>query len=565
MSSLPVRKLTIDQKRTLLALGLSVVGLVAYGAFLTKHYDHNFVPWVSCLQSPDCSGTFFFYPQHLLHLPAEYVVFRVWILLGFSGSAVLPMQLTTAMMGAISAGLLFLLITEVIRSLPAAVFATLAWLFSYGMWIVHTDGWYHPLGNAFFFFAAWWLLRSAKGVNSRVKPSARDPGWLSVLPASFAFSLALLFSQLTLLYLPGLLLAIFLGDDLKINASRIRSAFSFCAVVALVTASVYLIIGVSYLDYRTPDQFISWIFFTHAGLPGWGQLSWERVADIAVDTLGAFVPIRAGIGFRDLLRGQVTGSFVPAQLSVLIFPAFVCLILAAAIRLWKQIWMEHKRLVLLCLAWLIPGYLFQSWYEPQALFISLPSFSLWMLIALVLDKVGHGSVPGHARILRVGSTLALVIIVVGNFTGAIWPRHSSFSLDYQKAAQASVLMTEKDVLLSPTYSWWGAYIPLFPGRDCRSLVMIARAEMTHDEVQALIWSIIAETHGRGGRVFFADASQYSEEQWKWLVNYGGLPFYREDFDRFTKRVAWTLMDGEVVWEVLGIGSDSAQDLFSHEG
>jgi hypothetical protein len=523
--------------------------VVAYGGFLTKQYDHNFVPWVSCLLSEECRGEFFFYPQHLLHLPAELAVLRICAMLGYTGGPIVPMQLAVAVLGATMAALFFLIVTEIVANLAVGGLATLGWLVSYGNWIVHTDGWYHPFGNVFVFLAAWCLLRSrgrATGLGESPAGRASRP---AVALAACAFGLAFLFSQITLAYLPGLLLVILLDHSLRLSRPGLRDAAAFCALYGLVAILGYLAVGYTFLHFRAPEQFMSWVLYTHAGLPGWGALSWGRIDDIVIDTLGAFAPIRAGIGLRDLLHGQVHGAKLLAQAAVFAVPAFGCLTVAIAVRLRRRLWSKHKQAILLCLVWLAPLYAFGAWYEPQGFFLWLSTYSPWILVGLVLAEAVQWYTGRQLRLIQVASTLSLIILALGNFTGAIWPRHASTPVDYQKAAQAAALMTERDFLLSPTYSWWGAYLPLFPDRRSGSLVMMSAGKMSHGEIEALIRDTVEETHRRGGRLFFADAGQYSEEQWEWLIEYGGTPFYAEDFARLPKRLAWALLDGEIVWEI----------------
>lgn len=531
----------------LTALGTFAAGLVAYGTLLTQSYDYNIVPWVVHVQNADLSDPGFFHMQHLLHLPTEWVVYQVWRLFGYTQGAVLPMQWTSALLGSITAAVFFLLLDALTDDLPIALLTTAGWMFSFQTWTLHTDAWYHPLGNLFVLLTAWLLLR----------PRGADPGTPRehrligiIFLAALTMGLAALFSQLALFFAPGMFLAVLLGPDLRTNRSRVREGVVFAAVAAAIIVLAYLLVSLAFLGHRTPADPVSWFQGTHGDLPRWGRWEWERIPESVVNSLAAFVPLTVGIRLRALLEGQILWPQIIAQLSVFVFLLAVLLLVLTGWRWRKTLWSTHRQTLVVCLTWLVPLTLFASWYEPDGLPITLPAFSLWTLAALVLAAAGRAEKRGWRTAAIFAGTGLAIALLLGNLLGAVYPRHANPSPDYTKAAQAAAQMSPQDMLI--TLHWdWSTYLPLFPQRQSVSLLMLSQGRMSHQQIAAFIHETISQTHQQGGRALMVDAGRYTDAEWQWLLQDGGLEFSRADFDSIPKRIAWTFPDGEIVWEILG--------------
>lgn len=537
-----------NHARYLIALGIFAAGLVAYGTLLTQAYDYNIVPWVVRVQNADLSDPGFSHMQHLLHVPAEWAVFQIWILFGYTQGAVLPMQWTSAFLGSVTAAVFFLLLDALTNDLPVSLLITAGWMFSFQSWTIYTDAWYHPLGNLFVIITAWLLLRPHRKAD-REDPTACIP-MAAVLLAAITLALAVLFSQITLFYAPGMLLAVMLGQDLRTNRARLRAAAVFTVVAAAITLLVYLLVSLVFLGYRTPDQFVSWYQDTHGEIPRWGRFEWVRIPESLVNALAAFVPITAGIHLRALFQGQIMWPQIVPQLSVFAFLIAAVLLVLTAWRWRTNLWNEHGNTIILCLAWFIPLTLFEFWYEPGGFFIILPIFSFWTLAALILTTVRRSETGRrtHTAAVLLGTSLA-VVLLLGNLLGAVYPRHAMPSQDYVKATQAAAQMTDPDVLISLRWDW-STYLPLFPQRQVVGLLWFSQGRQSREQAAAFIQETIRQTHQRGGRVFMVDPSRYTDAEWQWLLHDGGLEFSRADFGCLPKRVAWTFEDGEIVWEIL---------------
>lgn len=532
-----------------MAAAAFLIALVVYAAFLTKAYDLNIVPWVTRVKAPNFSDPVFFFPQHLLHLAAESGIYQIWTTFGYSQGPILPMQVASAIAGAAAAALLFSLVARITRDVAVAALATALWGFSYQSWTLQTDAWYYPLGSVFVVLTAWLLLKDWPTVEAVPSSTSTGSSGSTLALAGIAFGLAVLASLSTLMYLPGMLLAVALEPSHATNRSRLRTAFLFLSVFAVLTVFVYVLVGVGPLGRRDSGSLLSWLFGTYPRLPRWGQFSWSRVVEAGPYAAAAFLPLNSGIGIRSLLAGNVDPSRLVPQFSALGFAISLLGLALLAIRRRKETWSRHARTLVVCLAWLVPVSAFWIWVEPQALWASLPVFSLSILAAVVLAEARRDLSPRRRQLAMAAGVLSILLLALGNFVASVYPNHKSFPVTYQKAAQAASLMAPQDIVITLTWDWTG-YLPLFD-RSALSLLMQSRGKMTGEEIRALIKSTVRQAQQNSARVFIVNAGAYPASEWHWLTQELGLAFDKTDFDDLSKRVGWTFSDGEIVWELLG--------------
>lgn len=531
--------------RRLFALVLLGLGTACYGSLLTKEYDLNIVPWVVSVATPRLEDASFFFPQHLLHLPLEVIVYRAFLFVGYDQGPIVPMQLTSAFLGGVSAALFFLLLTEWIEDRVICLTVALVWLFSYQSWTMHTDAWYYPLGTAFVLLAGWLLVRIGghrRKIREDLIESSSGGMSMSWVVAACAFALAVLFSQITLVYLPGLLLVILLDDSLRVTRSRLAAAALWTAAAGTIILAFYLLVSVGFLGHRSLAEGWVWVVGTHVKLPRWGVFSIARFIAAIPNTAAAIVPLNAGIGLRSLFNGEIRLDRLPAQITVFVLLPITVWLIVAGVRAARRIWSTRAKAVVVCLTWLIPMTVFLVWLEPQALFGCLPLFAALILVGLILYESRSG-LSSHAGMLAV-----VALLLVGNLTGAVLPRHIN-APQVAKAAQVAAQMGPTDVMISPMWDWT-AYLPLYDRRS-RSLIILARGSMTEEDLQSWITTKVTEVNAQGGKVYISGVERLTLVDWRWLAEEGGLRFSREDFDLLPKRLAWTLEDGERIWEVVG--------------
>lgn len=511
-----------------------LLAAVAYPFFLSRSYDLNIVPWVVSMKEPAWRSEFFFHPQHLLHLPFMTFVFQI---LGqdSTDTAILVLQLTSAFLGVLTSCLTYLVIERFTEQKVYSVLVTIGTIISYGNWTLYTDGWYYSLGNFFFLLSMLLLIRYTNHTHL-----CRNYLYFS----SLAFSLALLFSQIHLLLLPGILMIIFLYKKEKSSwASRIKDALIFISVSGLITLSVYLFVSLFILGHENISQFLDWLFKTHAKLPRWGIFTVDRLLEAIVGFISSLIPVYTGLGLRAFLRGEWSAVKFNPLLSLV---ALIILVITSIIIAFKQriLMKTHLRTFFIYLSFLIPITIFSAWLEPVAMWAFIPTFCVWGYVGLIWSEGGprNSLYPIALGILILG-------ILAGNFSGAVYPRHVDYPLDYQKAAFAADKLSSQDIVISLHYDWWGGYLPLVSEARSLDLVMASRGEMAKQEILQMLLQITEEVHFHGGRVYLADTTRYSDKIWKWINEDAGLDLFREDIETLPKKQAWVFSDGEIVWEL----------------
>ncbi len=120
--------------------------------------------------------------------------------------------------------------------------------------------------------------------------------------------------------------------------------------------------------------------------------------------------------------------FVVFSLLAGVVAVILVLFSAYLIRYWKRPWCHHRKLLAICLAWIIPFSVLGLYLRPETVHVWLPILvPVCLILALVLQDAKHNRVLCEYLPLKGWQTLAISFLVALfslNFFGSILPGHN---------------------------------------------------------------------------------------------------------------------------------------------
>lgn len=526
-----------------LGTGIFVIVFAAYLVTLSQNYIYDFAAWYwPALETHPLAHPTFWYQNHLLHLPLEYIIYRLWLFFGYTGSAILPTQIVSALAGALVAMFLFLTVRDILGDYVTALAVAFCAAFSRGLWVMSTDAWYYPLYLLGATVAVWLMapvLSDQPGVSQK-----------RILAISVLMAITILVAQFTVLVIPAMVVVLWMTKSFQIRADRWKNVLVFGFIVALLVGAGYLTVGATIFGYRSVREFLMW-GTNHTVFPGFGVWELDRFVLSVPYFIGSSVPLTEGMGLRALLQGDSSRLNLVPFLSLFGFLVFLLVLTFYAFKYRRQLWQSHRTLIVFCLTWIVPMWVFITWYEPLSMAGCNLTTPVWLLFALVLNHARQRLVRPWRSLATIGLGLLVLLLVAGNLVGAIWPRHTQPNTDLEKAQMAGSHMDEGDVLIGVRWDWT-LYLPYFGNRETFNMASGTEGKWTTAETRQRLCGIVFDQLQEGKRTFIVDTSLYTQASWDWLLSStgAGLQFKAEDFDRLPRRLAWVFADGERVWELL---------------
>lgn len=513
-----------------LPLVVVIVILVIYLSFLSTHYDPNGITEVMAVESRDASGLFL--PRRILYRPVGYTFWQLLRLGGYEGGSLLPLQVLTAMFGALGIGTFFLVLRRLIREDSISLLITGGYALSYGYWVYSEDVYYIIIAT-FFVLLAFYLLVS---MPERRYCSKR------LLLLALSSALAVCFWQTNIFFAPVIVLGL-VGGSWRIR-DKLKGAFCYLLSLGVILGGLYLGVGYFVGGCRSGEDFTSWMTTYSTALPMWGVFDLSRLKDSAITVVATIVPLHYGFGLRSLLQGEVVSSKLISLASLV---SLILLFLGWggwAIKNRRNFRGRYSPWLSVCLVWLISYALFNVWWDPyEVKWWIAPIITFWITLAFILTEVKRVQSTQRDRFAIALTGLALGIIALANFTAVILPHHSSPNEDLEKALAFGNSMGPEDMLVSAAWDWT-LYVPYFAQRNVLNLIAVSAEGRKAQEV---LDQEIANCHRQGGQVFLIDVYDYPDDQWTWLTYNTGLVL--NDFAKYERRGAWE-NEGEIVWEIV---------------
>jgi hypothetical protein len=382
-------------KQLLLFWGLVLV----YVAFLTRTYYWDgvlFSLYIEKVYNAELPSSILFHPNHLLYSGFGYLLYSFSHSFGLHFRAITLLQIVNVLASASAAVLIFTLIKRLGKSNELAAFCCLLLAFGATWWKFSTDADSYILSVLL-------LLLTVSFVISEKR---------SLLLAGICHSLAMLFHELAVFAYVPVLVAVFLEN--RPRSVRIRHAFVYILSTTGCIALIYWL-AYSFTGRDSGHAFFGWIisFSSESRM----TYSWRQ---IFIEYPASYLKLLAG-GKLSLIRDY---------LSLPVIAALVFSLAALVAGIWLMRYPKRevgvlidRRTKLVFWAWILPYFLFLSWWEPGSAFYKL---FIWPPLVLLLGCFIAERSPWASRIRAAIAFSAA--LAAWNFGAFIFP-HSHSSAD----------------------------------------------------------------------------------------------------------------------------------------
>jgi hypothetical protein len=353
------------------------------------------------------------------------------------------------------------------------------------------------------------------------------------VPLSATFSLAFLHHGTQVLFLPTLLLALWLAQK------RWQDLALFCAISLALVGLPYLLVGTAVKGITSLDGYFSWATAA-PGVGVWGKLELLNIWRGSKTFVNSIAYSGGGPDVRSIGAGSID---LGNMASLLIFAVIMIVVVITALYLARE-WRRYRYILLVCVPWALTYAVFALYWAPEdAQFWvgALAPFFILMAIAL-------RGLSGQSGLLRGLIVVGVLAVLAANLATTILPRRDlSGNVAYAKASCLSEYTEDADLVITPGWDWAGSYMPYFFGSDVFSIVdsYVMAADRNSEALMDLLNSRIKEAQSRGGRVYVARLFTLSDDDLVWLQRATGLS--PQDFSLPGKE-AFRCAD-EPVWEL----------------
>ena len=544
---------------------LTAALLVLYLCTLSQSYFGDGLQFTMLIENGDLTSILA--PNHMLYPLIGLGFYRAWEVVGWNGGALLPLQVLSALGGAISGGMMYLIAARVTKSQIWALGVAVTFAVSAGVWVYSTDVESVTLPLLFSLFVLYAVIAD------------RDPSRV----ASPLFLGALVFLSVAI-YETGVLLVVpvlagYLMATQLTWRLRIRQSLIFIFVSGGSTLILYASVAVLVAKVGNLQEFLDWHFaLSSTGLWGKPSLSTPVRAGIAVvKNLGGY-PGMQQESWPTWLSAASTGQRALMVVSTVALSVgfLVSLIFIFAHR--KFIWSHHRRILIIFLAWTIIYSVFALYWVASDPSFWVPALVPWWLLVGVAAAAnpafetpgGYAHRPTRRQLL--GLVTVFLVLCLMSVVFSVVPRMRP-NCSYRIAMDISRATTPADLVIT---SGWDSYfltMPYFGHRNTISVyhwmlnsvadspwalrpteVSVNDGRRSKADVFREISKKIDEVRHRGGRVLLVGVPA-GEKEWSFAE---GIGLHKQDFAFFKTRPAWTLC-GQEVAEVYGT-SDSVKGL-----
>lgn len=409
---LPLAQSAVIPRLVYYLLAPSLVFLTSLVLYLTTLTQvHTFDALSYGLAVDNKSWQELFHPHHLAYGPLGALVRQIAQAIGWPGSAVVPMQITNALAGAVGVALFFALIRALTQRAGLALGGALLLGGSYAYW-------YYAVEVEVYTIAAV-LLIGCLGLLVRFldTPTPRLCFGLGLVQGA-----AILFHQTNVLLCIPVGVALLYASCGSWGRATLRLWLAYVLPLVAVVGGAYLLVGVAVSELRSVEAFVAWI--TSYAQTGWwgGPVSgdnWQRL----------------GVGLSSALAHP--------------FGAWLWLLLSGLVLLQvRPLLRSYRLLTVTLLSWLLVYGAFFFWWEPdnaEFWIASLPPFFLLVVLAV------HTATPTRTyRSLWVGGVLAIgAVMLTGNYNAVMLRGSGAYSPQFFIGEALANVSTADDLLLVP--------------------------------------------------------------------------------------------------------------------
>jgi hypothetical protein len=464
---------------------------------------------------------------------------RVWQFVGWGENFLLPLQVFSALCGALSVGLVYYINHIVTRSFKIALLVSLGYAFSHAIWLYSTD---IEVVTLFLLMNLVVLAYLFSLLSQESRPA------LSFMLLGLLVGVSILVYQASVFMIPAVLIALFLANRQgDIWCGRFKEMFLFVAGTVLLILPVYLL--VAYFAYGIRDWYnlLAWQFhMSEYGL--WGNLSAGNLVQ------GFYAFLRTLVGYPGLGVNDRTSQYLAnvdwfhrfvfaiVYLIVMVFAGLPVLVAVIKRQLLRRLAPEFVAVIS---TWALLNGAFAIYWVPGDMQFWAPVVvSWWLLVGMVIKIVDDVKVLkwlSPIEILLAG----VVVLLVINALGVILPnRDIKRNHAYQIALSVQEQTSPRDLIVTSGGDRLFLYIPYFSGR--RTISVFHQMLMEKGDKELVFTEIEKEVelvNARGDRAFLVGVQPGRTVWWDML---GTLT--PEDFERFETMPSWSVA-GEMISEI----------------
>jgi len=265
-----------------LSVALVLAATVLYSLTLTNgaYFTRDTLLYAQAVE--DGWGTF--HAQHLAYVPLGQLFYALWTTLGYTGRALLPLQVLSVIVGALNVGLIHAILRRIV-SRPAALATTSLFALSYGSWRYAVEANPYPMTMTGLLLAL--MLLAA--------PERRSLSWALLI--GMATALAALFTLSGVLLAPVVLFAFWrMPSRQNGHAEKARLSILYLLALLAIVGSAYIAVAVGTEGVCTLSDLTRYLTRFIRGSSGWlgtgGAFSWRSF-------------VKAVPGFANVFMGEV--------------------------------------------------------------------------------------------------------------------------------------------------------------------------------------------------------------------------------------------------------------------
>lgn len=506
-----------ERKRTYSFTLLGLVVFTGYLLTLSRNYLGDGLLFVMETESKNIS----LMPNHMLYNAFIFVWYEMWRLLGWTGNAIMPLQIFSAFWGAVSVVLFSFLILRITSSLKITVLVSFGFATSFAIWLFSTD-----VEVATYPLALNFLL-----LNVLIASPSRWLGrpW-SAAATGVLTSISILSYQTGVFMVPVAVLSYLLRDFGK-SASKRRLILLYLFSVLVVVSGCHVLIARLVYNVASVRAFVHWEFWL-SGTGPWGVFS--RLS-LLIGILGFVRTLSSFPGLSYIAGVRTFFMFAPLWEKVF-FISYYSMLAAVVgymsfmlILRWRILFKRY-RLPLSLFA--VSGFLYAAfavyWMPADIQFWVPVAASWWGAIALFLaSRSEEGGRNERFKLLSARSGIVAVsfvcIISIVNFLGIILPNTKiKNNLEYNVAVSLKNVVKKNDLVITSGADRIFMYILYFlkTSDNVLSISVLGMNNGTSHNVPAEIDRKIEGAISEGNDVYFVGMKPGGFVVWKEMNRLG---------------------------------------------
>ena len=405
-----------------------IIGLLAFTlfiSFLPESYILDGFEYANAVENSDRSILSYHHPHHLLYRPLISLIYELALDFGYSGHALIIMQLVSAISGAFTVAAFFLIARRILIKPFLALYASLFLTGSFGFWYLSMQTDPYILSLSLLSWSLYFLIK----YNSQ-------PDNFSGVIIGLLFGSALLVSQSNVIFSLVFLYAAFLnGKDTRLFLFSI-------GLPAFITILSYGIIGLLLKNIESIPELFLWITtFAHTGV-NWSFGLEESIVGM-VKSIG--IAMAGGHPFLEYSYG-VRGTINLLEMVVNLLSIITSLsVIVALIFSIKKLYLNPDNNIRILLSLMFFYYSFFFWWTPGG-------YKFWVITLIpfwILVFKGIELFESHIKSRKMHIILAALAItwITSNFIGNIFPKSIQKPPVYAQVKQINLLLGEPDILI----------------------------------------------------------------------------------------------------------------------